>query len=119
VSALVSCRSDAHADAILWPVGPGDLAALFEMQSDPESNVMAGTEPRTREALLAASRPRGSKDADLIGIPIRITVGKKGLAEGVVELKERRSPDVRKVSPDTVVGAIQAFVHGSEISSAP
>ena len=27
------------------------------------------------------------KDADLIGVPFRIAVGKKGLAEGVVELK--------------------------------
>jgi RimJ/RimL family protein N-acetyltransferase len=28
---------------------PADLPALFEMQSDPESNQMAGTKPRTRE----------------------------------------------------------------------
>jgi len=31
------------------------------------------------------------KDADLIGIPFRITVGDKGLAEGKVELYERRT----------------------------
>ena len=29
------------------------------------------------------------KDADLIGMPFRIAVGKKGLAEGVVEVKRR------------------------------
>lgn len=28
---------------------PADLPALFEMQSDPQSNQMAGTKPRTRE----------------------------------------------------------------------
>ena len=31
------------------------------------------------------------KDADLIGIPLRITIGDKGLKEGKVELKARRT----------------------------
>lgn len=31
------------------------------------------------------------KDADLIGIPLRVTVGARGLKEGSVELQERRS----------------------------
>ncbi|HOD29944.1 MAG TPA: His/Gly/Thr/Pro-type tRNA ligase C-terminal domain-containing protein, partial [Syntrophales bacterium] len=35
------------------------------------------------------------KDADLIGIPLRITVGPKKLAEGRVELRIRRSGEVR------------------------
>ena len=34
----------------LRPVEPGDLPRMFEMQLDPESNRMAGTVPRTREA---------------------------------------------------------------------
>ena len=37
------------------------------------------------------------KDADLIGIPLRITVGGKGLKEGIVEVKWRESKDVAKV----------------------
>jgi len=37
------------------------------------------------------------KDADLIGIPLRLTVGGKGLKEGVVELKWRAQKDVAKV----------------------
>jgi prolyl-tRNA synthetase len=32
------------------------------------------------------------KDADLIGIPLRLTVGARSLAEGLIELKERRHP---------------------------
>ncbi|MFM9994643.1 MAG: GNAT family N-acetyltransferase [Phycisphaerales bacterium] len=43
-------RREDRADVIrLRPTGPGDLPALFDMQTDPESNVMAGTKPRTRE----------------------------------------------------------------------
>jgi prolyl-tRNA synthetase len=37
------------------------------------------------------------KDADLIGIPLRITIGGKGLAAGVIELKWRSKKDVIKV----------------------
>ena len=37
------------------------------------------------------------KDADLVGIPIRIAVGKKGLASGQVEWKLRASKEVELV----------------------
>ncbi|HEY8075305.1 MAG TPA: proline--tRNA ligase [Labilithrix sp.] len=36
------------------------------------------------------------KDADLLGIPIRITVGAKALANGNVEVKPRSEPDPKK-----------------------
>jgi len=34
------------------------------------------------------------KDADLIGIPLRVTAGARGLKEGALELKERRSGEL-------------------------
>jgi prolyl-tRNA synthetase len=37
------------------------------------------------------------KDADLVGLPLRIAVGKKGLAEGKVEWKVRGGKDVELV----------------------
>jgi prolyl-tRNA synthetase len=37
------------------------------------------------------------KDADLIGIPLRVTIGAKGLATGMVELKLRSDADPKKV----------------------
>jgi RimJ/RimL family protein N-acetyltransferase len=44
-----------HSDAIrLRPMEPGDLPALFAIQSDLESNAMAGTKPRSRDAFFAA-----------------------------------------------------------------
>jgi len=42
------------------------------------------------------------KDADLIGIPIRITVGEKTLAKNIVEVKLRGEKEVREVEPDQV-----------------
>jgi RimJ/RimL family protein N-acetyltransferase len=50
-------RRDVHTEALalrLRPVEPGDLPALFEIQTDPESNAMAGTKPRSREVFFAA-----------------------------------------------------------------
>ena len=38
------------------------------------------------------------KDADLLGIPLRLAVGKKGLAEGKVEWKLRRGKEVELVA---------------------
>ncbi len=47
-------REDFAATIRLRPTAPDDLHMLFELQSDPQSNKMAGTKPRTREAFFAA-----------------------------------------------------------------
>jgi prolyl-tRNA synthetase len=46
------------------------------------------------------------KDADLIGIPFRVTVGSKKLAEGKVEIMFRRTRELVDISID----AVEAFV---------
>lgn len=45
-------------------------------------------------------------DADLIGCPVRVTVGEKNLNEGMVELKERTEKESRFVPIADVVSAI-------------
>lgn len=50
------------------------------------------------------------KDADLIGIPLRVTVGDKGLKQGVVELKERSSNEIVRVELDKAAAAARAIV---------
>ncbi len=47
------------------------------------------------------------KDADLIGIPYRVTIGKK-LPQGIVEVADRRS----KKSSDVPIAEVAAFVKG-------
>ena len=46
------------------------------------------------------------KDADLVGIPLRVTIGERGLSNGEVELVIRRTGEVIKVPPDGVVGKV-------------
>ena len=47
------------------------------------------------------------KDADLIGVPLRVTVGAKGLAGGNVELKPRTEPDPKKAELVPVADAVR------------
>jgi prolyl-tRNA synthetase len=39
-------------------------------------------------------------DADLIGIPLRVTVGKKTVEDGAVDVRERESGEERRVPLD-------------------
>jgi len=50
------------------------------------------------------------KDADLIGIPIRLTVGEKSLQQEQVELKLRRQDQVVKVHPEEAISRILEMV---------
>jgi prolyl-tRNA synthetase len=38
------------------------------------------------------------KDSDLIGIPLRVTVGERALKQGQVELKPRSEPDPKRAT---------------------
>jgi prolyl-tRNA synthetase len=47
------------------------------------------------------------KDADLIGIPFRVTIGKKALAEGKVELRGRKTKEMKLVEISEIVEAVK------------
>jgi prolyl-tRNA synthetase len=51
-------------------------------------------------------------DADMIGVPYRITFG-RGLAEGKVEVKERHSGDVTEVPLDGLIDDLEARIKGA------
>ena len=101
-------------DGIVWPdaVAPFDVH-LVALNNTKSAEVQAVAE-RLHHDLQAAGlavlfddrdeRP-GVKftDADLIGIPKRITVGDRGLKEGIVEFRRRDEPDVRRLTPDAAV----------------
>ena len=49
------------------------------------------------------------KDADLIGIPLRVTIGERNLKQGLVEIKERRAGEVRLVKVEEAEGEVKRF----------
>jgi prolyl-tRNA synthetase len=50
-------------------------------------------------------------DADLIGCPVRVTVGEKGLKEGMVELKLRKVKENQLVAIENIVEQIKSILN--------
>ncbi len=50
------------------------------------------------------------KDADLLGIPYRVTVGKSFLKNGTVEIKQRRDGTVEEMTPEETVRNLRAKI---------
>jgi prolyl-tRNA synthetase len=46
------------------------------------------------------------KDADMIGIPVRVTVGKFAVKENSVDIKIRKTGEVRKAAVDEAVSSV-------------
>jgi prolyl-tRNA synthetase len=108
------------ADGILWPwnVAPFQVLVCLLDPQDPAAADMAkklglAAEKAGADVLIddRAERPGVKfKDADLIGIPLRITIGGKGLKEGVVELKWRDQKEVAKIPVAEAEARIAASV---------
>jgi prolyl-tRNA synthetase len=50
------------------------------------------------------------KDADLIGIPLRVTLGEKNLKKGLVEVKKRRTGEILLVKKEEAVSQIKEMI---------
>jgi prolyl-tRNA synthetase len=50
------------------------------------------------------------KDADLIGIPLRVTLGEKNLKKGLVEIKGRKTGDVLLVRREEVFSKVKEWI---------
>jgi len=50
------------------------------------------------------------KDADLLGLPLRITVGSRAVKEGVVEIRRRRTGEEIAVSPGEALAAVRRLL---------
>jgi len=118
VAAVIEQHSDDK--GIIWPmsVAPAHCVIVIVNTTD-ERQRQAGEqlykEMRARgiEVILDDRDERpGVKfnDADLIGIPIRITVGPKALDKGCFELKERSSQDVRLVETGSCAEEVQRLI---------
>jgi prolyl-tRNA synthetase len=50
------------------------------------------------------------KDADLLGMPVRIVIGKKGLESNEIEVVDRRTKNVNKVTPEAVMEKVKSIL---------
>jgi len=50
------------------------------------------------------------KDADLLGMPVRVVIGKRGLESGEIEVVERKTKAVQKVKPEQLMATIKELL---------
>ena len=53
------------------------------------------------------------KDADLIGVPIRLTISKRTLKDDVIEMKVRRTGEVRMIAKENILDETGACIKES------
>jgi len=105
VAAAIEQNHDEN--GIIWPVPIAPFHVLVLPVNITDSRMMVAAE-KIYQQLLAEGiealmddrdeRPGAKfKDADLIGIPIRVTVGNLAVSEGKVEIKRRRTGEVEKI----------------------
>jgi prolyl-tRNA synthetase len=118
--AAAAIEQCADADGIVWPPSIAPFQVHIVVVSLREAGQVAAA-----EAIYAACQAAGLqallddrderpgvkfKDADLLGMPVRVTVGNALAKEGVVEIKERRAPRAEhRVALDRVVETIQGL----------
>ena len=54
------------------------------------------------------------KDADLIGIPLRLTLSSKTMKEKAVEVKVRRTGEIRMIPLDQAFSWVKNWLHSQE-----
>jgi len=104
LATAVEQRHDEH--GIVWPraIAPYDVhvVALPGVEQQAEEAARALDEAGAQVLLDDRDARAGEKfaDADLVGIPIRVTVGRKTLEDGAVDVRDRETGEERRVSLD-------------------
>src|SRR5512133_191227 len=115
VAAAVEQNYDADGIIWPWPIAPYQVHIVC---LDPGSAEVAGIASQVEQDLEKAgfevlhddregmSPGAKFKDADLLGFPLRLIVGAKGLKDGLVELRDRRTKEVVKLKPEAAVAEV-------------
>ncbi|MFV0463453.1 MAG: proline--tRNA ligase [Nostocoides sp.] len=121
VSRAVACIAEGNHDdlGLVWPrnISPADVHLVA---TGKDEAVFTYAQELTREleaagvSVLFDDRKQASpgvkfKDAELLGIPTIVVVG-RGLGHGVIEVKDRRSGERREVATGEAVSAILAEI---------
>jgi len=117
---IMAAAIEAHHDdnGIIWPVSiaPFEVAVI---SLDPRDANVRTTAERIHDQLAARGvdvilddRDERAgfkfKDVDLIGIPLRVIVGRKGLEAGQVEISHRRDGEKTSLAPEAAADAVLA-----------
>ncbi len=100
-------------DGIIWPPSVAPFHVHVCMLDPEDSQVQQWVDTLEKELFAKghevfvddrAERPGVKfKDADLLGFPLRVNLGARGLGQSEVEIVERKSKEIVKVSPENLV----------------
>jgi prolyl-tRNA synthetase len=120
---VMACIIEHHHDdlGIQWPITIAPYQVMIVglgTAKQPEvveaaERIYAGLQAAGVEVLYDDRDERAGvkfNDADLLGIPLRLTVGGKGLKSGSLELKLRRNGELRAVPVEGAAAAVKAIV---------
>ncbi|MDQ2743175.1 MAG: proline--tRNA ligase [Chloroflexota bacterium] len=120
VGRLMACIAERHhdRDGLIWPPSVAPFQIYLVGLDGEDDTVRAATEDLYAmlqgagfETLYDDRHERAGvkfKDADLLGMPVRLTVSRRTEESGQVELKQRASGETRKVARDEVLDEIRA-----------
>lgn len=119
IERLAACIIEQSHDqsGIIWPLAVAPYQVVISQLGGPGTEAAKVSEQLYQELQDASyevllddrdERPGFKfKDADLVGVPVRVNVGEKGLKEGVVEIKLRKDGQLFKVRPEEVRRKVQ------------
>jgi prolyl-tRNA synthetase len=114
------CETSFDENGLIWPlsIAPYEVLVIPLNVTDPETMEIAERTYRELQArgvdVLMDDRDARAgvkfKDADLIGIPLRVVIGGKGLKEGQVEVRWRWEAESRRVPVGDAVVAVENLI---------
>ena len=109
-------------NGIIWPAAIAPFhVELLVLNTKSEQSVTvadelaAGLESEGVEVLYDDRNERPGvkfKDADLLGLPLRVNIGERSLAKGVFELRFRKTGETREIPVEEAVSAIVSALKG-------
>jgi prolyl-tRNA synthetase len=121
ITAAIEQNHDA--DGIIWPKSLTPFDVIVTVTNMKDEKLRDAGEKLYQELfdaglqVLLDDRPERAgvkfKDADLIGIPYRVTIGKK-IADGAVELFDRRAKQSEDVLLDEIVSRVQTLAFSGQ-----
>jgi prolyl-tRNA synthetase len=118
VAASIEQNHDAH--GIIWPISIAPYQVIITPVNVNDESIRNISEnlydtllKKAVEVIIDDRDERAGvkfNDADLIGIPLRVTIGKKALSEGKIEVKIRKSGEVKILETDEAVDFIIRYI---------
>lgn len=118
VAGLIETNNDK--DGIIWPVSIAPYEVVLTLVKVPdEASMKVASELHDQleaagiDVLLDDRECRAGvkfKDADLIGVPLRVVIGQRGLKEGKLEVKWRWQKEADKIDIDGAAETLAAWI---------